>query len=851
MNIGFTQKAQNALNEAIRLASSFGHDCVGSEHLLLGLLSQGDGILQKVLSEKDIEFDNTREMLLNSEPQGSATSLSASDITPRTKRIIENAARIAMSLGNGYIGCEHLMLALCQEQDSVAAGILDAMGTSVSEIQKDLAGAMGAEMSGTPEGRQGPGMNFGMSQTQQGGKKNHDPDLKNSPNLAQYGRNLCRLAKEGKIDPIIGRENETNRVIQILSRRTKNNPCLIGEPGVGKTAVVEGLAQRIVEGIVPDTLRDKIIVTLDISAMIAGSKYRGEFEERMKNVMQEVMNDHRIILFIDEIHTIIGAGGAEGAVDAANIIKPALARGEMQVIGATTIDEYRKHIEKDAALERRFQSVMVGEPTSEEAEQILFGLRDKYEAHHKVKITDGAIRAAVSLSVRYINDRFLPDKAIDLVDEAASKRRINSFTPSEDVRELEAKLKSVNAEKEEAIKSEDYEGAAKLRDTIKELTDRLTRMRAAERESADKSSIVITEDDIADSVTSWTGIPVKKLQEEEGERLLNLDRILKERVIGQDAAVEAVARAIKRGRMGLKDPKRPIGSFIFLGPTGVGKTELSKVLADVMFGDQNAMIRIDMSEYMEKFSVSRMIGSPPGYVGYDEGGQLTEQIRRKPYSVVLFDEIEKAHPDVFNILLQILEDGVLTDGQGRKVDFKNTIIIMTSNVGAASITEPKKLGFSDSAKAGSEEEKTRAAVMDALKHTFRPEFLNRVDETIVFNKLTDENIRDIARIMLKDVEKRINSLNISIDFSDDVVASLAKEGFDPVYGARPLRRAIVRKIEDSFSEAMLKGEVREGDRVRAVLHDDGTIGYEPAGGDTDSGTAAPAAEEASGDAKPD
>ncbi|MBQ7600427.1 MAG: ATP-dependent Clp protease ATP-binding subunit [Clostridia bacterium] len=844
MNIGFTQKAQNALNEAIRMASSFGHDCVGSEHLLLGLLSQGDGILQKVLSEKDIDLDNTREMLLSTEPQGSATSLSASDLTPRTKRIIENAARIAVAMGNGYIGCEHLMLALCQEKDSVAAGILDAMGTSVDEVEKDLAEAMGADLSAAEGQPQGPGMSFGANQAgPSAGKKNPDPDLKKSPNLAQYGRNLCRMAREGKIDPIIGRENETNRVIQILSRRTKNNPCLIGEPGVGKTAVVEGLAQRIVEGVVPDTLRDKIIVTLDISAMIAGSKYRGEFEERMKNVMQEVMNDHRIILFIDEIHTIIGAGGAEGAVDAANIIKPALARGEMQVIGATTIDEYRKHIEKDAALERRFQSVMVGEPTSEEAEQILFGLRDKYEAHHKVKITDGALKAAVNLSVRYINDRFLPDKAIDLVDEAASKKRISSFTPSEDVRELEARLKSVKAEKEEAIKSENYEGAARLRDSIKELSDKLAKMRTTERESADKSNLVITEDDIADIVTSWTGIPVKKLQEEEGERLLNLDKILKERVIGQDAAVEAVARAIKRGRMGLKDPKRPIGSFIFLGPTGVGKTELSKVLADVMFGDQNAMIRIDMSEYMEKFSVSRMIGSPPGYVGYDEGGQLTEQVRRKPYSVVLFDEIEKAHPDVFNILLQILEDGVLTDGQGRKVDFKNTIIIMTSNVGAASITEPKKLGFSDSAKAGSEEEKTRTAVMDALKHTFRPEFLNRVDETIVFNKLTDENIRSIARIMLKDVEKRINSLNISIDFSDDVVASLAKEGFDPVYGARPLRRAIVRRIEDSFSEAMLRGEVKEGDSVTAVLHDDGTIGYQKSPDQAD-GTGSPASGEA-------
>ena len=809
MNIGFTQKAQNSLEKAVRVASEMGHTCVGSEHLLLGLMSEEDGIAARALAEKGVEYDETKSILAENEQTGDPTNLTAANLTPRTKRIIENAARIAVGMGHGYIGTEHLLLSLCEENGCFANQLIEAQNVSTEEVKKAVLELLGSSSS-SPETE---------NETVQ---SKSDPDLKNAPTLAKYGRNLCRMAKEGKIDPIIGRDNETARVIQILSRRTKNNPCLIGEPGVGKTAVVEGLAQRIVDGNVPDTLRDKIIVTLDISSMIAGAKYRGEFEERMKSVMQEVMKNKNIILFIDEIHTIIGAGNAEGAVDAANIIKPALARGEMQVIGATTIDEYRKHIEKDAALERRFQSILVGEPTPEEAEQIMFGLRDKYEAHHKLHISDEAIKAAVNLSVRYINDRFLPDKAIDLIDEASSKKRIASFTPSDEVKELEAKLKSVTAEKEEAIKSENYESAAKLRDEEKKLADEIEAQRASTSRSTD---LVITEDDIADIVTSWTGIPVKKLAEEESTKLLNLESILKERIIGQDEAVEAVARAIRRGRMGLKDPKRPIGSFIFLGPTGVGKTELSKVLADVMFGDPNAMIRVDMSEYMEKHSVSKMIGSPPGYVGYDEGGQLTEQIRRRPYSVVLFDEIEKAHPDVFNILLQILEDGILTDAQGRRVDFKNTIIIMTSNVGAASIIEQKKLGFTDDAKAAdAAAEKTRASVMDALKHTFRPEFLNRVDEIIVFNKLGDEDIKKIARIMLSDIIKRINSLGIEIEFPDEVVSMLAKEGFDPVYGARPLRRAIVRKVEDSFSEAMLRGEIKEGDKVRAELGD-GNIKY--------------------------
>ena len=817
MNIGFTGKAQNALNRALYTASEMGHTCVGSEHLLLGLLSEKDGIAERVLSERGVTYDKTKQILADNVGVGAPGKLSAADITPRTKKIIEQSASIAVGMGHGYIGTEHLLLALCEEQECFAVRIIAEQGASAADIRRDVMSYFGQE-SGEK----------GHSAGSAGAKKS-DEGLKDAQTLTQYGRNLCKMAKEGKIDPIIGRDNETGRVIQILSRRTKNNPCLIGEPGVGKTAVVEGLAQRIVDGSVPDTLRDKVIVTLDISAMIAGAKYRGEFEERMKNVMEEVRRNPQIILFIDEIHTIIGAGGAEGAVDAANIIKPALARGEMQVIGATTIDEYRKHIEKDAALERRFQSVMVGEPSPEEAEQILLGLRDKYEAHHKLKISDDAIAAAVKLSVRYISDRYLPDKAIDLIDEAASKKRIASFTPTADVREIEAKLKKVTAEKEEAILGEDYEGAARLRDEEKQLTEELEAKKSA---SAPGSSVdmVVDASDIADIVTSWTGIPVKKLAEEEGERLMKLDAILRERVIGQDEAVDAVARAIRRGRMGLKDPKRPIGSFIFLGPTGVGKTELSKVLADTMFGDENAMIRVDMSEYMEKHSVSKLIGSPPGYVGYDEGGQLTEKIRRRPYSVVLFDEIEKAHPDVFNILLQILEDGILTDAQGRRVDFKNTVIIMTSNAGVTDLANaPRKLGFAadEESAVRDERERNRTALLDALKRTFKPEFLNRVDETIVFNKLTDTDIEKITSIMLGEVTKRINALGITIEFDHDVVASLAKEGFDPTYGARPLRRAIVRRVEDSFSEAMLRGDVKAGDCVNAVL-EDGAIRYRTA-----------------------
>ncbi|MCR4907088.1 MAG: ATP-dependent Clp protease ATP-binding subunit [Clostridiales bacterium] len=804
MTIGFTKKAQNALNRALAAASEMGHSSVGSEHLLLGLLSERDGIAARVLEEQGVTFDKVRRQIGETVGFGEPSVLTPGDITPRVKRIIEASASIAVGMGHGYIGTEHLLLAAMDEEECYAARLVREAGSSPADVKRGILAVLSAG-----------------GERQKNAAKKHLGDT-----LSQYGVDLCERAREGKLDPIIGREEETARLVQILSRRTKNNPCLIGEPGVGKTAVVEGLAQRIAEDAVPETLAGRRIVTLDLSAMVAGAKYRGEFEERMKNVLAEVKKNPSVILFIDEIHTIIGAGGAEGAVDAANILKPALARGEIQVIGATTIDEYRKHIERDAALERRFQSVTVGEPSAEEAERILFGLRDKYEAHHKLKITDEAIRAAVALSVRYIGDRYLPDKAIDLVDEAASRKRIAGFNPPPDVKELEEKLRHVTAEKEEAILGEDYEGAARLRDEEKRLTDDI----AAHRSGAQQTEAgAVDADDIAEIVTAWTHIPVKRLAEEESERLLHLDRILKERIIGQDAAVDAVARAIRRGRMGLKDPRRPIGSFLFLGPTGVGKTELSKALADVMFGDAAAMIRVDMSEYMEKHSVSKMIGSPPGYVGYDDGGQLTERVRRQPYSVVLFDEIEKAHPDVFNILLQILEDGCLTDSRGRHVDFRNTVVIMTSNVGAQGITEPKRLGFVDAANADAENAKMRAGITEALKRTFRPEFLNRVDEVIVFNKLTDRDIAKIASLMLDEERARIEGLGISVEFGEDVIESLAREGFDPVYGARPLRRAITRRIEDSFSEAMLGGIVSSGDRVRAILGETGGIAYERVG----------------------
>lgn len=798
----FTRKAQNALNHALIAARSFGHSYVGSEHLLVGLASDSESVSARILAAKGATRAKIIDTITTAIGTGTPTDVTAADLTPRTKQIIEMSAYTSTRLGHSYIGTEHLLLSLLEETDCVALRVLEALGVSATDLKNSLLSYLDGVERTAPVDK--------AARTQ----ARADGALRDCPTLASYGRNLTALAKEGKLDPIIGRDAETERVIQILARRQKNNPCLIGEPGVGKTAVVEGLAKRIADGNIPEMLRNKTIVTVDIPSMIAGAKYRGEFEERLKNVMAEVAKRPDIILFIDEIHTLVGAGAAEGALDAANILKPALSRGEMQLIGATTIAEYRKNIEKDAALERRFQSVMVGEPSPEDAVRILRGLRDRYEAHHKLKISDDAIEAAVSLSARYINDRYLPDKAIDLMDEAASRLRISRYTSPPDVKALEARVDTLCREKEEAIKAQDFEAAARLRDEEQALRDELRRETTAWQENRRDAALTVTREDIADIVTAWTGIPVRQMESEESKKLLHLDKILKEHIIGQPEAVDAVAKAIRRGRMGLKDPKRPLGSFLFLGPTGVGKTELCRALALVMFGDRNAIIRVDMSEYMEKHSVSRLIGSPPGYVGYDEGGQLTEKIRRKPYSVVLFDEVEKAHPDVLNILLQILDDGMLTDAQGRRVDFKNTVIILTSNIGASAITEKaKSLGFT--AAATDEKAAMEANVMQALKSAFRPEFLNRLDEIIVFNRLTDADIRKIASLLLAELGERICGIGVEIEFDPSLVAYVAEKGFDPIYGARPLRRAITSLVEDSFSEAMLEGRIAAGDRILA------------------------------------
>ena len=798
----FTRKAQNALNHALIAARSFGHSYVGSEHLLVGLASDSESVSARILAAKGATRAKIIDTITTAIGTGTPTDVTAADLTPRTKQIIEMSAYTSTRLGHSYIGTEHLLLSLLEETDCVALRVLEALGVSATDLKNSLLSYLDSVKPTAPVDK--------AARTQAPA----DGALRDCPTLASYGRNLTALAKEGKLDPIIGRDAETERVIQILARRQKNNPCLIGEPGVGKTAVVEGLAKRIADGSIPEMLRNKTIVTVDIPSMIAGAKYRGEFEERLKNVMAEVAKRPDIILFIDEIHTLVGAGAAEGALDAANILKPALSRGEMQLIGATTIAEYRKNIEKDAALERRFQSVMVGEPSPEDAVRILRGLRDRYEAHHKLKISDDAIKAAVSLSARYINDRYLPDKAIDLMDEAASRLRISRYTSPPDVKALEARVDTLCREKEEAIKAQDFEAAARLRDEEQALRDELRRETTAWQENRRDAALTVTREDIADIVTAWTGIPVRQMESEESKKLLHLDKILKEHIIGQPEAVDAVAKAIRRGRMGLKDPKRPLGSFLFLGPTGVGKTELCRALALVMFGDRNAIIRVDMSEYMEKHSVSRLIGSPPGYVGYDEGGQLTEKIRRKPYSVVLFDEVEKAHPDVLNILLQILDDGMLTDAQGRRVDFKNTVIILTSNIGASAITEKaKSLGFT--AAATDEKAAMEANVMQALKSAFRPEFLNRLDEIIVFNRLTDADIRKIASLLLAELGERICGIGVEIEFDPSLVAYVAEKGFDPIYGARPLRRAITSLVEDSFSEAMLEGRIAAGDRILA------------------------------------
>ena len=785
---GFTEKANKSLNAAVKAAEDLGHTYIGSEHILLGLLSDTSTVAGAVLAAHNITYADIEEELKRSIGVGVPTELQPDDFTPRSKNILETSVAFARQMGQQLVGTEHVLLAIAREGSCSATLLLSRAGVSMQDIVNDVSKAL-------------------MGGTANAGTDNKDGGKENESMLSQFGRDLTKLAKDGKIDPVIGRQKEIERVIQILSRRTKNNPCLIGEPGVGKTAIAEGLALKIVSGEVPELLKDKKIYSLDLTGMVAGTKYRGDFEERIKKVIDEVKNAKDVILFIDEVHTLIGAGSAEGAADAANILKPSLARGELQIIGATTIEEYRKHIEKDAALERRFQPVMVDEPSQEEAIEILKGIKDKYEAHHKVKITDEAIESAVKLSTRYIGDRYLPDKAIDLIDEAASRVRLRSYTAPSDLKELEDK---------------EFERAATLRDEERKLDKEIKDKKENWHDMAGKSHDEVTPADIADIVSSWTGVPVTQLSTEESDRLLHMEDELHRRIVGQDEAVEAVSRAIRRGRVGLKDPKKPIGSFIFLGPTGVGKTELCKALAAAMFGDENAMIRLDMSEYMEKHTVSRLIGSPPGYVGYDEGGQLTEKVRRKPYSVVLFDEIEKAHPDVFNMLLQILDDGVLTDGQGRRVDFKNCIIIMTSNVGAKLISQKQKaFGFAAGAKELEQNEKEiKDAVMGELRNTFRPEFLNRVDDIIVFQRLTKENIKEIASRLLAVLQKRVEDMGIEVTFSDEAVSKIADAGFDDVYGARPLKRAIQSRIEDALSEEMLKGNVKKGGKYICNVKDD-------------------------------
>ena len=775
------------------------HNYVGTEHILYGLVKEGSGVAATALNECGVTEDALREKLESINGTMSLVELTPDDFTPRTKRVLRAAVIISSKTGYTYVGTEHLLLAILSESDSYAVAFLEELGVSVERLAQAVSKGM---QGGADDGFGGFENESAPNGSQKGGSA-----------LDKFGRDLTQAAKNGEIDPVIGREKEIQRVIQILSRRTKNNPVLIGEPGVGKTAVAEGLALEIAKGNVPEILKDKRVVSLDLTGMVAGAKYRGDFEERIKAAIDEVKKSKNTILFIDELHTIVGAGAAEGSADAANILKPSLARGDFQVIGATTLNEYRKYIEKDAALERRFQPVKVGEPTPEQAVQILKGLRDSYEAHHKVKITDEAINAAVTLSSRYIADRYLPDKAIDLIDEGASKVRLASLTSPDNVKELEDEIADYEKEKASAINEQDFERAARLRDEQKELQTKLDDAKKKWQEQQKGNSGEVTAEDIAKIVSEWTGIPVVQLTKEESERLLNMENVLHERVIGQSEAVTAIAKAIRRGRVGLKDPKRPVGSFIFLGPTGVGKTELCKALAEAMFGDENAMLRLDMSEYMEKHTVSKLIGSPPGYVGFEEGGQLTEKVRRKPYSVVLFDEIEKAHPDVFNMLLQILEDGRLTDSQGRTVDFKNTIIIMTSNVGARLITEKQSsLGFNSENENAEESEKKdiKELVTGELRKVFRPEFLNRVDDIIVFNKLNKDEIKQIAVKMLKTLENRLDKMNIKISFTDNAVSEIADKGFDENYGARPLRRAIQNEIEDPLSEQMLEGKVKDG-----------------------------------------
>ena len=807
MQIGFTKKAEEALELAAEAASELGHTSVGTEHILLGLLRQGECVASEVLIENGADEERIVSILEQLISQDNNVNVAEpNSYTPRARRVLDQAAREAVRFKAQLIGTEHILIAIIKESESVALRLLNTIGVNIQKTYVDLLIAMGEDSSAYKEDFQG-----------------NKPKNKKNPTatLDQYSRDLTKLAAEGKLDPVIGREKEIQRVIQITSRRTKNNPCLIGEPGVGKTAVVEGLALKIVDGDVSETIADKRLLTLDLSGMVAGSKYRGEFEERIKKVIAEVKAAGNILLFIDELHTIIGAGGAEGAIDASNILKPSLARGEVQIIGATTLEEYRKYIEKDAALERRFQPVNVEEPSEDETVEILKGIRPAYEKHHGVKISDAALVAAVKMSSRYINDRFLPDKAIDLIDEAASKTRLGVYLKPDAIKNLESEIASMDAQKEAAIKEEAYEKAGEIKKKQLKKIEKLDKLKEKWDNDKHNKRMVVGENEIADVVSDWTKIPVKKLAMEESERLMNLEKILHERVVGQDEAVTAVAKAIRRGRVGLKDPKRPIGSFLFLGPTGVGKTELSKALADAMFGSENALIRVDMSEYMEKHSVSKMIGSPPGYVGYEEGGQLSEKVRRNPYSVILFDEIEKAHPDVFNILLQVLDDGHITDSTGRKVDFKNTVIIMTSNAGAQNIISPKNLGFASDNSKEHNHAVMKERVMEEVKNIFKPEFLNRIDDTIVFHTLTKENIGSIVDILLASINKRIKEqMNMTIKLDDAARNYIINNGYDEKYGARPLKRALQSKVEDELAEKILEGSFKSGDSVLVSLKDD-------------------------------
>ena len=802
----FTERAQKVLIYAEEEAAQLKHGYVGTEHILLGILKQEDGVCKKILNDMNVSQDGVKKLVLDYEGEGDAEIHRGEiPLTPRTKRLLEISLLETRSLNHNYISPEHILLALIKESEGVAYTILANLGVDFHKLRNAILS------------------NWGSEDTQKG-VLSKEKKKSGTPTLERYSKDLTEMAREGKLDPVIGRDNETQRLLEILCRRMKNNPCLIGEAGVGKTAIAEGLSQKIASGNIPEILKDKRVVALDISSMVAGSKYRGEFEERLKKVMQEITETGNVIIFIDEIHTIIGAGGAEGAIDASNILKPALARGEIQCIGATTIDEYRKHIEKDAALERRFQPITVGEPSKEEAVDILKGLRDKYEAHHRVKITDGAIEAAVSLSHRYISDRYLPDKAIDIIDEAGSKVRIQSLTPPPNMKDLEDEMDKVTKEKSDAISVQDFEKAAILRDKEKHLKYKLGDSKNCWKTQNQVGELIVSELEVANVVSKWTNIPIEKLTQKESQRLLKLEEVLHKRVIGQSEAVKSISRAVRRARVGLKDPKRPIGSFIFLGPTGVGKTELSKALAEAMFGDENSIVRIDMSEYMDKHTVSRLMGSPPGYVGFEEGGQLTEKVRRNPYCVILFDEIEKAHPDVTNVLLQILEDGRLTDGKGKTVDFKNTVIIMTSNVGASTLKKQKSLGFNVQENGeNSAYEKMKENIMEELKHSFRPEFLNRIDDIIVFHSLEQKHLYKIVELMLRELTKRLNEHEISISFDEDTKNHLAKAGLNTVYGARPLRREITRYVEDKLSEEMLKGNINKGDNVIVAMKNDELI----------------------------